>query len=396
MRTTMLAVVPLLIGWTIRTSGPQTVRIRHLGPAVAVAPSRFDARAQVFPMRNGSVFVTNRNKVVLLDSTLNVVRTAVDSSSFTPGRRPSLAAVALPYLADSLLVVDFNASGFLVVDPQGTIVRAIAAPKSSDLTYFMPHWSGLRSDSRGRLIYRAAFPRGPSPTGSVRTIAVDTFPIVRADFATRTVDTLAVVKVGNGEIGTITRMEEGRLVTRSTKHPLPTTDSWVALPDGTIAIVRGTDFHVDWVGADGSKNGSPKLPFDWRRITDDDKVRIIDSLAKAEAKMRTLRDSLERTGALVRPPGLPALMTEFVLPHELPDYYPPVRDGITQADPDGNVWILPNTSASARGGLLYDVVNRRGDHFRVQLPAMCSLNGLGRSGVVYLICSGRLERRQIQ
>jgi hypothetical protein len=334
--------------------------------------------------------------VLLLDSTLAVVKSVVDSSLFTPGRRPTELATVVRYLADSILVVDFNASAFLVVDPQGALVRAIAAPKSGDMTYLVPSWSGLRSDSRGRLIYRAAFPREPSARGTVRLIAVDTFPIVRADFETRIVDTLAVVKVGNGQIGTMTAMEGSRLITRTTQHPLPTTDSWVALPDGTIAVVRGSDFHIDWIGTDGSKVSSPKLPFDWRRITDDEKIRIIDSLKQAEAGLRALRDSLERAGSLVYPPGLPRLLKEFVSPAELPDYYPPVRDGITQVDPDGNVWILPTTSASARGGLLYDVVNRSGTHFRVQLPPACALNGLGYHSVVYLLCGGRLERRRIE
>jgi hypothetical protein len=42
------------------------------------------------------------------------------------------------------------------------------------------------------------------------------------------------------------------------------------------------------------------------------------------------------------------------------------------------------------------MVNRKGELFqRVQLPPNCSLNGLGRGGVVYLVCGSVLERRRL-
>lgn len=54
-------------------------------------------------------------------------------------------------------------------------------------------------------------------------------------------------------------------------------------------------------------------------------------------------------------------------------------------DRDGNIWILPSTSAGAKGGLLYDVVNPMGELVeRVQLPADRDIAGFGPDGVVYL------------
>jgi len=55
------------------------------------------------------------------------------------------------------------------------------------------------------------------------------------------------------------------------------------------------------------------------------------------------------------------------------------------ADADGNVWVLPSTSSQSGGGLLYDVINRRGEVFqRVRIPAGRALEGFGAGGVVYL------------
>ena len=79
-------------------------------------------------------------------------------------------------------------------------------------------------------------------------------------------------------------------------------------------------------------------------------------------------------------------VAQLVDPSELPDYYPPLlQSGEMRADVDGNVWILPSTSSQAGRGLLYDVVNRRGEIVeRVRLPEGRALEGFGANGAVYL------------
>jgi hypothetical protein len=49
------------------------------------------------------------------------------------------------------------------------------------------------------------------------------------------------------------------------------------------------------------------------------------------------------------------------------------------------VWILPSTSAAAGHGLVYDVVNHRGELVeRVRLQQGRILEGFGANGAVYL------------
>ena len=78
-----------------------------------------------------------------------------------------------------------------------------------------------------------------------------------------------------------------------------------------------------------------------------------------------------------------------VSPDDIPDYYPPLRQGEVRADADGNVWILPSTSllsTADNAGLVYDVVNRKGEIIqRVRLPEGRRLMGFGRGGIVYLL-----------
>jgi hypothetical protein len=86
---------------------------------------------------------------------------------------------------------------------------------------------------------------------------------------------------------------------------------------------------------------------------------------------------------------------------DIPDYYPSVRMGAAIADMDGNLWILPTTSAQSRHGeLIYDVVNPKGDFRRVRVPEGRSIAGFGKGGVVFLQSGDRatgfyLERTRV-
>jgi hypothetical protein len=195
-------------------------------------------------------------------------------------------------------------------------------------------------------------------------------------------------------------LTEGRMTMRMARHPYPTTDAWVALPDGSVAIVRGSDYHIDWISSAGAKTSSPKMPFDWRRISDDEKAKVVDSLTKVNAPINARIDS----GAARAGPNTVIMRWDVVPAKEFPDYYPPVRDGAIRVDVEGNLWILPTTSAGAQGGLLYDIVNRKGEVFeRVQLPADCAVGGFAPGRVVYLLCTPpgqrapatSLERRRV-
>jgi hypothetical protein len=78
---------------------------------------------------------------------------------------------------------------------------------------------------------------------------------------------------------------------------------------------------------------------------------------------------------------------EYVAPalKDIPDYYPSVRIAAAIADLDGNLWILPTSSAQSKNGeLVYDVVNPKGDFHRVRVPLGRSIAGFGKGGVVYL------------
>lgn len=236
----------------------------------------------------------------------------------------------------------------------------------------------------------------------------DSTPILRADFETRLIDTVAFMRATNPQIE-MKQSPEGGMQVSVKMNPLPQNDDWALMKDGSVAVVRVLDYRIDWYKPDGTLERSAPLPFDWKRITDDEKDRMVDSL-KIEAKVATERIEQMMAGGGGRGfrPSFEPVDAQF-----LPDYYPPIRAGSTVADYDGNLWVLPATSslagqlagmipAGARGqippgmlpagmtaaptaGLAYDVINRQGELVeRVQLPAGRSIAGFGPDGVVYL------------
>src|SRR5207302_8799226 len=114
--------------------------------------------------------------------------------------------------------------------------------------------------------------------------------LMRFDFASRTFDTLGTFKTAWSRSTTVYD-EDLRLVSMEiTADLLPVIDDWVVRPDGAIAIVRGRDYHVDWLGADGRWTSSPKMPFEWQHLDDGQKTALIDSSLTA---IKVRRDSMD-------------------------------------------------------------------------------------------------------
>ena len=92
----------------------------------------------------------------------------------------------------------------------------------------------------------------PQPGGAPAVVQPpDSAPIVRANFETRTVDTIGRVKIQSGSRMSMTQDASGKMVMKATINPLPTVDEWAVLSDGTVAFVRGQDYHVDFIKPDG-------------------------------------------------------------------------------------------------------------------------------------------------
>jgi hypothetical protein len=227
----------------------------------------------------------------------------------------------------------------------------------------------------------------PDGTVMLEQVPSDSAPLVRADFERRHVDTITWLHTTAIPRSTASQRMGTPVTFKVTVNPLPAADQWTLLADGTVAIVGVRDYHVDWIGLDGKRTSSGRLPFDWRRIDDVEKQSRIDSaVAAAQQAFRT------------RPvtPGSPVYEYTGAKLSDVPDYLPPLALGVAiLVDSAGRLWTLPTTSTAAGNGLVYDVIARSGLVERVRLPVGRELVALGRhSAYMTHVDSGvtRIER----
>ncbi|MDB4907703.1 MAG: hypothetical protein JWO05_2487 [Gemmatimonadetes bacterium] len=407
--------------------------IRQLGAVVAKTTEKFGNVSGVRQLPNGSLLVNDPSgrKVVMLDASLGSPRVIADSTSETANAYSGRIAGLVPYRGDSTLFVDPQSLSMLVIDPSGKIGRVMSVPRPEDASTL----AGLQGmpgfDSQGRLIYRAGFRFSPPPRTANGVFSPPEFPdssaILRIDLASRKVDTLAWMKIPKIRMN-MTTDADGRTTMSSEINPLPLVDDWAVLTDGTLMLLRGRDYHADIVRPDGTQQSVAKMPFDWQRLTDEDKIAFIDSVKAQRARLATQQGpgqtivsgggpttafggggqgagggapqmvirmgdgggpggpgGAPRAAGGPNGAGAPQAQVNFVSPSELPDYKPPFFAGSTRADADGNAWVRTIPTKAYPGGPIYDVINGKGELVdRVQVPAGRSIIGFGKGGVVYL------------
>jgi hypothetical protein len=375
---------------------PQGVPIIELPEPTTKSAIAFGGVLGVRVLSNGNILVSDagRRQMHLFDSTLSrgeVVRDSAPGSATSYGPR---AQRLMKWVGDSSLVGDYQAGTLLILGPTAQVAR-VMAPLEVNMTL-----GKTEADDKGRLLYQTQRREDPA-LGLERAKIPDSSLLVRGDFETRRIDTLARLK-SSGTTKLLGRVGDGPV--RFFTEPVPLTDDWAQLTDGSIAVVRGIDYHVDWIAPDGSTRSAPKMPFDWKRITDEEKQHLIDSVrdrAKEQYADQLARYKAQPPADAPSPPTGPGqrvssagqpmrapVPMEYVAPDlkDVFDFHPPLRRNAVTADLDGNLWILPTSTAqSKKGELVYDVTNAKGEFYRVRAPAGRSIAGFGKGGVVFLL-----------
>jgi hypothetical protein len=390
-------------GLGVQQPAPQAqIPIRAVAPASATTKEIVGSISGLKQLPDGRVLINDyaRKRLIVFDKALASFTVAADSTGNAPKVYPQWTARLLfPYLADTTLLADITAGVYLVIQPNGAVGRTMAPVRSVDVQALIQIAGGAPGiDPKGRLIFRAPYEPGkrppPRPAGAppLPLATLDSFYIARADLEARVVDTIGVVTWGVTARPSPPPNPNRNAVQTMYVNPVPVAqDDWAVLSDGSVAIVRAHDYHIDWVYPDGSRSSTPKMAFDWRRLTDEEKQAKVDSARKIVDSVEasghhysvTLRPRIGSDGRMALDSVYPPV--EIVPLSYIADYVPPIRAGAVKPDLDGNLWILPTTSLQARGGLLYDVVNKKGEVFeRVQLPADRDIAGFGRGGIIYL------------
>ena len=422
--------------------------IRQLGPLDRFSADSLASAAEVVAVSGGRAFVNDitGRRVVLFDSTLTHPIVVADTTSATVDAYGSAAASLIRYRGDSALLIAPASLSMLVLAPNGKVARVMATPRPNAQALGPGSWGAPGIDARGRLLYfdgggnlpgvtmlqpgvevaadgeivdprfRAAVAAGFIGPSTQHT---DSAFIVRVDLATRALDTVTSVRIPKAKRVLKADANHALVAIETTPDPLPIVDAWAITSDGSVAIVRGRDYHVDWIDGDGRRSTSPKMPFEWKQVSDAHKETLIDSAVKA------WQATFDRVVEARRNPGgaggsgrggasggrggggggagaatdmAPNVAVRPAL-GDLPDYVPPFTEGAARADADGNLWVRTTTSVDGRP--VYDIVNRRGELVdRVQLPAFRTIAGFG-PGVIYMAVQDKagivhLERAKIK
>ncbi|MEO8335283.1 MAG: hypothetical protein ABI664_09930 [bacterium] len=411
------------------------ITTRQLPAAIATSVDSIGSVAAVRQLPNGNVLVNDqaRRRVIMLDKDMKLVGVVADSTSSTANAYGVRPGGLMAYRGDSTLFVDPASLSMLVIDPSGKIIRTMAAPRPNDVNFLTGGAAGNAGfDGQGRLVYRTmdfGFGRGgPRPEPGkpfVPPTPPDSSALVRFDLASRKLDTAAFYKIPKANVQ-MSQTPEGGMRVSVIMNPLPVVDEWAVMSDGTVAIVRGHDYHVDFVDASGVKTSMEKIPYDWQRMTDDDKQRFLDSSKVAIEKQRAAmpaggagpgRGGLADAASAILGGAVPERMmitmsrpaggdgpprvemgggpgrggqegpqpVQMVSASELPDYKPVFGQNSLKPDMDGRLWVRTIPTKATTGGAIYDVIDRSGKLVdRVQVPAGTTIAGFGAGGIVYL------------
>ena len=263
--------------------------VRRISTASAVSTEQLGTITSVRELPNGRVLVNDgaRRRLLLMDTTLKTLAVVLDSLTEVENSYGTRPGALIPYRGDSTLFIDPASFAMLVIDPAGTVARVRSVPRVEDASRYASDGGRVGIDGKGRLVYRIAARPGPPLVPPPRDVPYfppepDSAFIVAIDLETRKIDTLGAIRIPKSA-STIRRTPDGRFNFYEVVNPLPSTDEWAVMSDGTVAFVRGVDYRIDYRHADGTWTSSAKLPFDWQRVSEDDKNRMIDSV-KAEQR----------------------------------------------------------------------------------------------------------------
>ncbi len=311
--------------------------IRKIESAVAVSTEPLGSITSVRALADGRVLLNDgaRRRLLLMDSALKVVEVVLDSLTNVQNAYGTRAGALIAYGVDSTLFIDPATYAMLTLDGNGHIVRVRSVPRAQDVTW-LTNSTGLYGmpgfDAKQRLVYRIpAQPARPAvpPPSNVPYIPPqpDSAFLVAVHLDSRKADTLGTVRVQ--KVNYVVRVSgEGGFSFSVSTSPIPLVDDWAVLPDGTVAVVRGRDYRVEFINSAGVVTSSEKLPFPWVQLTAEDKIRMTDSIGVAgtrrEASNFTLQmiawsNSLNKpypksftpADGVVLPPGLPR---DWILP----------------------------------------------------------------------------------
>ncbi len=163
-------------------------------------------------------------------------------------------------------------------------------------------------------------------------------------------------------------------------------DPWTVFPDGRVAIVRGANYAVEFIAADGKKT-SARVAYVPIKVTAADQKAEMDEARRAMAEQGKMAQKM-------MPPNV-TMDFELIPPAEWPANYPPVAALGALAAPDGRLWVK-RAIPFRLGREQWDVIDQAGKLVASwRLPVKTTLVAVGQ-GVVYTVRTDEDDLRYLQ
>lgn len=313
-------------------------------------------------LRDGRVLLmdTRERRLIRVDLASGAVDTISRQGDGPLEYRSMFVLATAP--GDSVWGFDIVRRRMMVFGPDGEPVRSFSTLVGDDP---MQGLSGawLRAvDSSGRWLGRAQrFSR-------VQPLISDTLVVLRTDPALQREDTVAILAGRSPR-----RNPDGSfLITDFTS-----TDGWAALSDGTVLVVRGSNYRIELHHPAGGVDTIGVIAHRRVVLAESDAERVRDSVAKVTgalvaAAMANIPDLKDGS----RPPT-------HVLPQPLPTHWPLLAgDEPVLSDRQDRAWVRVRTAPFDSGATRFDLLGRDGRFVKaVEIPAGEELVGFGREAV---------------
>ena len=290
---------------------------------------------------------------------------------------------ALP--GDSTLLVDLGNGRLMVIAPDGSFVRtrpiALGGAPTPGRGMGMQMVIPRVVDGEGRIYFPVRNFLNPGDSSSIARVGMDSNDVETvARFKPRDVQ-----QSGSG--GNI----------RIQAQPMSPEDDWAVGQDGTIALVRADDYHIDVIHPNGRISTGPVVDHRQIRPRDAEKQAWLDDGASSGLTVRmSIGGGAQQIQFSRGGPGGNRSIDDL----DWPDRMPSFRNGSSRIDPEGRIWVGRTTRAGEPS--LFDIFDTEGRPIgQVTLDPNSSIVGFGEAGALYTTRTDNvglqwLQRRRVR
>ena len=336
-----------------------------------VFPEQFNAVAGLRELADGRVMVSDGlGQQLLILNMEDGTMTRIGREGQGP-REYKTPDALFPMPGDSTLLVDLGNGRLTMLGPDGSFgeTMPIGQQEGGRMVVLLPR----AADAEGWLYFSSIIRMAGAGAG-----IPDSAPVTRFDRRTRTIDTVAMVKLEDRKV-----KRSGGPNNRSvgiTPVPLSRRDAWGVARDGSVVLVRSGDYHVEWIGPDGAVTAGHPVRYEPVRIKKADKIEYVENAARNALSIAMRVNNGRPTMSFGR--GGSRINREIDR-YEWPEFKAPFTGSTVRVDHQGNAWV--RRSVPAGSPVVFDVFGRDGNlKERVTLPEGRNLVGFG-AGVLFAI-----------